>query len=81
MYPFEDAPRALDRMPYPEALMHARTVLYGARRVARTLWLRIANLAHRTLRVFGFRAQRFSHGFPDWQVAGLPVERELTAKD
>jgi rhodanese-related sulfurtransferase/DNA-binding transcriptional ArsR family regulator len=29
----------------------------------------------------GFRARRFTHGFPDWQIAGLPVERELTAKD
>lgn len=29
----------------------------------------------------GFRARRFTHGFPDWQVAGLPVERELTEKD
>ncbi|MEX1157417.1 MAG: metalloregulator ArsR/SmtB family transcription factor [Thermomicrobiales bacterium] len=24
----------------------------------------------------GYLARRFSHGFPDWQVAGLPVERE-----
>lgn len=24
----------------------------------------------------GFSARRFTHGFPDWQVAGLPVERE-----
>ncbi|HUG16228.1 MAG TPA: metalloregulator ArsR/SmtB family transcription factor [Thermomicrobiales bacterium] len=24
----------------------------------------------------GYRAQRFTHGFPDWQVAGLPVERD-----
>jgi len=56
----EEVKRALDRMAYPEALLHARAVLYGARRVARTLWLRIANLAHRTLRVFGFRAQRFA---------------------
>lgn len=22
----------------------------------------------------GYRARRFSHGFPDWQLAGLPVE-------
>jgi rhodanese-related sulfurtransferase/DNA-binding transcriptional ArsR family regulator len=28
----------------------------------------------------GYRAQRFSHGFPDWQIAGLPVERESAAK-
>lgn len=24
----------------------------------------------------GYRARRFTHGFPDWQVAGLPIERE-----
>jgi rhodanese-related sulfurtransferase/DNA-binding transcriptional ArsR family regulator len=24
----------------------------------------------------GYRARRFTHGFPDWQMAGLPVERE-----
>lgn len=24
----------------------------------------------------GYLARRFTHGFPDWQVAGLPVERE-----
>jgi rhodanese-related sulfurtransferase/predicted transcriptional regulator len=27
----------------------------------------------------GFRAQRFTHGFPDWQAAGLPVERGDTS--
>jgi rhodanese-related sulfurtransferase len=27
----------------------------------------------------GFHARRFSHGFPDWQIAGLPVEREGAA--
>lgn len=27
------------------------------------------------LNAHGFRARRFTHGFPDWQVAGLPVER------
>jgi rhodanese-related sulfurtransferase/DNA-binding transcriptional ArsR family regulator len=24
----------------------------------------------------GYIARRFTHGFPDWQVAGLPIERE-----
>jgi rhodanese-related sulfurtransferase len=24
----------------------------------------------------GYLARRFTHGFPDWQIAGLPIERE-----
>lgn len=26
------------------------------------------------LTAHGYRARRFTHGFPDWQIAGLPVE-------
>ena len=35
-----------------------------------------ADEAVELLQTHGFRANRFSHGFPDWQAAGLPVERE-----
>lgn len=35
-----------------------------------------ADEAVELLAAHGYRAQRFTHGFPDWQVAGLPVERE-----
>jgi rhodanese-related sulfurtransferase/biotin operon repressor len=35
-----------------------------------------ADEAVKLLAARGFRARRFTHGFPDWQAAGLPVERE-----
>jgi len=35
-----------------------------------------ADEAVQLLRERGFQARRFTHGFPDWQVAGLPTERE-----
>ena len=38
-----------------------------------------ADEAVELLNARGFRARRFTHGFPDWQVAGLPVEREDTS--
>lgn len=56
----EEVKRALDAMPYPKLLVHARVLAYGARRLARISWLRAANLAHRSLRRLGFRAQRFA---------------------
>lgn len=56
----EEVKRALDRMPYPKLLVHARVFAYGARRLGRISWLRVANLAHRSLRRLGFRAQRFA---------------------
>lgn len=34
-----------------------------------------ADEAVELLSTHGYRARRFTHGFPDWQVAGLPVER------
>lgn len=56
----EEVKQALDRMPYPKMLVHARMVLYAARRVARIAWLRAGGLAHRALRRMGFRVQRFA---------------------
>lgn len=35
-----------------------------------------ADEAVEILTAHGFHARRLMHGFPDWQVAGLPVERE-----
>jgi rhodanese-related sulfurtransferase len=35
-----------------------------------------ADEAVELLRARGFQAYRFREGFPDWQVAGLPIERE-----
>lgn len=35
-----------------------------------------ADEAVELLAAHGYHARRFTHGFPDWQVAGLPVERE-----
>ncbi len=35
-----------------------------------------ADEAVELLTAHGYQARRFTHGFPDWQVAGLPVERE-----
>lgn len=54
----EDIKHALDRMPYPGLLLHARIVVYWARRLLRGIYLRAGGLVHRTLRVLGFRAQR-----------------------
>ena len=54
----EDVKRALDRMPYPRLLLHARIVGYWARRLVRSLYFRAGNLVHRSLRALGFRAQR-----------------------
>ncbi|CAN5691135.1 metalloregulator ArsR/SmtB family transcription factor [soil metagenome] len=34
-----------------------------------------ADEAVEILNAHGYNARRFTHGFPDWQVAGLPVER------
>lgn len=56
----EEVKQALDRMPYPKMLVHARMVLYAARRVARIAWLRAGGLTHRALRRMGFRVQRFA---------------------
>jgi rhodanese-related sulfurtransferase/DNA-binding transcriptional ArsR family regulator len=40
-----------------------------------------ADEAVSVLRARGFRATRLSQGFPDWQVAGFPVEREDVLHD
>ena len=56
----EEVKQRLDRMPYPQMLVHARRVLYGARRIARIAWLQTGGLAHRVLRRMGFRVQRFA---------------------
>jgi rhodanese-related sulfurtransferase len=36
-----------------------------------------ADEAVELLTAHGYRARRLTHGFPDWQVAGLPIERDL----
>ena len=56
----EEVKQRLDRMPYPQMLVHARRVLYGARRIARIAWLQTGGLVHRVLRRMGFRVQRFA---------------------
>ena len=56
----EDTKRALDRMLYPELLLHARIVVHRVRTALRTLYLQASGLGHRVLRAFGFRAQRIA---------------------
>lgn len=56
----EDVKRALDAMPYPRLLVHARVLLYGVRRLARTLFLRAEGAGRRSARMLGFRAQRLT---------------------
>jgi GT2 family glycosyltransferase len=56
----EELKRALDRMPYPQALLHARIALYGTRRALRVLYLWTSGLGGHFLRALGFRAQRFA---------------------
>lgn len=54
----EEAKRALDRMQYPELLLHARIAVYWIRAPLRNLYLRMSDFGRRIMRVFGFRAQR-----------------------
>ena len=56
----EDAKRALDRLPYPQLLLHARIVAYWSTKLVRILYLQARGLGHRVLRAFGFRVQRIA---------------------
>jgi glycosyltransferase involved in cell wall biosynthesis len=48
---------AIDGMPYPKLLLHARIALYWARAALRRIYLRASSFGHRVLRALGFRAQ------------------------
>lgn len=54
----DEAKRALDRMPYPELLLHARVAVNCVRLPLRYVYLAASNFGLRVLRALGFRAQR-----------------------
>jgi hypothetical protein len=54
----EETKRAIDRMPYPALLLHARIAIYWIRAPLRNGYLRATGFGNRILRALGFRAQR-----------------------
>jgi glycosyltransferase involved in cell wall biosynthesis len=54
----EEAKLALDRMPYPQLLLHARIAIYWIRAPLRNGYLRMASFGNRVMRALGFRVQR-----------------------
>jgi glycosyltransferase involved in cell wall biosynthesis len=54
----EDVKRALDRMPYPQLLQHARIALDGGRKIRHGVRARARGVGHRVLRALGFPRRR-----------------------
>ena len=54
----EELKRRLDRMPYPQLLLHARIAGSGGRAALRRLYLAASGFGRRVLRAFGYRTQR-----------------------
>lgn len=58
----DEVRRALDRMPYPALLLHARIAANCVRGPARYAWRKADSFRARLLRALGFRAQRLAGG-------------------